>query len=385
MLVAAELHRSTGEARWLELWQESAAWLEDECDPETGLWTQQIRGKAARYLGPAHGFAGCMLSLASFEATADFHERAAAVTRRLAVEEDGMANWPPADDDELQAPDGRIRVQWCHGAPGIVASLAGLAPDDDEHERLLRAGGELTWRAGPLAGKSRPLSRHRRQRLRVSRPARANRRRALARARPGVRDARGRAGLTRPRSPRPRPLHAVDRRSGGRALPGRLPRRPRRAAAALARPAREQVQEERPERRRDAEEPDRRQLDRAELVLRRRSDPCRRRRFGGEEAASQPCHLRRRDEYELWADRPWECRRRCECHVHAERFSPTHERAGIPLSGDKTIGGFTAAAADMRGCGSLTPGRKTDPIEVVMARAAGRTSIGRGHFNRLCG
>ena len=46
---------------------------------------------------------------------------------------------------------GSIRVQWCHGAPGVVASLASLAPGDDEHERLLRAGGELTWRAGPLA------------------------------------------------------------------------------------------------------------------------------------------------------------------------------------------------------------------------------------------
>ena len=65
-----------------------------------------------------------------------------------------MANWPPLADIELQASDGRIRVQWCHGAPGMVASLAGLAPDDDEHERLLRAGGELTWRAGPLAGKA---------------------------------------------------------------------------------------------------------------------------------------------------------------------------------------------------------------------------------------
>ena len=26
-----------------------------------------------------------------------------------------------------------------------------MAPNDDEHERLLLAGGELTWRAGPLA------------------------------------------------------------------------------------------------------------------------------------------------------------------------------------------------------------------------------------------
>jgi hypothetical protein len=33
----------------------------------------------------------------------------------------------------------------------MVASLAHIALGDDEHERLLLAGGELTWRAGPLA------------------------------------------------------------------------------------------------------------------------------------------------------------------------------------------------------------------------------------------
>jgi lantibiotic modifying enzyme len=38
-----------------------------------------------------------------------------------------------------------VRVQWCHGAPGIVASLAELMD-----EELALAGGELTWRAGPL-------------------------------------------------------------------------------------------------------------------------------------------------------------------------------------------------------------------------------------------
>jgi hypothetical protein len=32
----------------------------------------------------------------------------------------------------------------------MVACLAQIAPGDDEHERLL-IGGELTWRAGPLA------------------------------------------------------------------------------------------------------------------------------------------------------------------------------------------------------------------------------------------
>jgi hypothetical protein len=153
MLAAAELHGSTGEPRWRALWDESAQWLDGECDPATELWTQVIRGKEARYIGPAHGFAGCMLALAPYGATPELHERAARVTRRFAVEEDGLANWPPVVDDGLRAPDGRIRVQWCHGAPGIVASLAAFAPDDDEHGKLLRAGGELTWRAGPLTDK----------------------------------------------------------------------------------------------------------------------------------------------------------------------------------------------------------------------------------------
>ena len=41
--------------------------------------------------------------------------------------------------------DGQIRTQWCHGAPGIVATLTTILD-----EELAVAGGELTWRAGPL-------------------------------------------------------------------------------------------------------------------------------------------------------------------------------------------------------------------------------------------
>ena len=36
-------------------------------------------------------------------------------------------------------------MQWCHGAPGIVATLAHLL-----EQELAVSGGELTWRAGPL-------------------------------------------------------------------------------------------------------------------------------------------------------------------------------------------------------------------------------------------
>jgi len=151
MLAAAAVHELTGESRWLDLWRESAEWLRDEWDPQTGLWTQQLHGRVEQFIGPAHGCAGCVLAL-SRDAGDDFHRRAAEAMARYAVEEDGLANWPPiASAESLSSGrDGRIRLQWCHGAPGVVASLAGVAPDDDRHERLLLSGGELTWRAGPL-------------------------------------------------------------------------------------------------------------------------------------------------------------------------------------------------------------------------------------------
>ncbi len=150
MLAARTMHDLTGEARWLELWRESAAWLRSQWDPETSLWTQHLYGRVDRHLGPAHGLAGCVLALLP-EADDELHRRAADCIRRHAVEEDGMANWPPTSSVGLMSRRGQVRVQWCHGAPGIVASLGSVAPTDDEHERLLLAGGELTWRVGPLA------------------------------------------------------------------------------------------------------------------------------------------------------------------------------------------------------------------------------------------
>ena len=91
--------------------------------------------------GPAHGFAGCVLALGA--AAADVSE----TLQCFAVEEDGLVNWLPyAEMRTLDANgDGQIRTQWCHGAPGIVATLAHALD-----EELGVAGGELTWLAGPL-------------------------------------------------------------------------------------------------------------------------------------------------------------------------------------------------------------------------------------------
>jgi hypothetical protein len=117
----------------------SIEWLHGRRDPE-GLWTQELSGRSSRFLGPAHGFAGCVLALGDAAAVSE-------TLRRFAVEEDGLVNWPPVEGRGLVDAnrDGRIRTQWCHGAPGIIATLARFLD-----EELAVAGGELTWRAGPL-------------------------------------------------------------------------------------------------------------------------------------------------------------------------------------------------------------------------------------------
>jgi hypothetical protein len=116
----------------------SIEWLHGRRDPE-GLWTQQLSGRSMRYLGPAHGFAGCALALGDLAGVSETLER-------FAVEEDGLVNWPGVAGMRLDANrDGLIRTQWCHGAPGIVATLAPFLD-----EELAVAGGELTWLAGPL-------------------------------------------------------------------------------------------------------------------------------------------------------------------------------------------------------------------------------------------
>ena len=67
---------------------------------------------------------------------------------KYAQRDGGLCQWPPTDEPPSKPQP--IRTQWCHGAPGMVASLASLAPADEQLTELLVAGGELTWQAGPL-------------------------------------------------------------------------------------------------------------------------------------------------------------------------------------------------------------------------------------------
>ena len=149
MLAAQVMHERTGDDTWLDAWNASAAVLWDAWEGD--VWQQDLYGSALHILGPAHGFAGNVLVLARGAALdparrSELERRAVSALARHAIRADGLAQWPPSLEPSSQ----EGRTQWCHGAPGIVASCATLAPGDDELDELLLAGGELTWRAGPL-------------------------------------------------------------------------------------------------------------------------------------------------------------------------------------------------------------------------------------------
>ena len=159
MALAAQLHARTGEQRWAELWSAGAERLLEEWrhDDALGawLWTQRFGTSEARIVGAAHGLVGNVHvllrggSLLPDEQREEVERRAVETLTRLAVVEDGMANWPTVAGGPLTAND-RIRVQWCHGAAGILISLWDLAPDDEAWGELLLAAGRLVWEAGPF-------------------------------------------------------------------------------------------------------------------------------------------------------------------------------------------------------------------------------------------
>jgi len=139
MLAARAMYEWTGEERWAEAWRESADALLARRGAD-GLWTQRLHGDERRFLGPVHGLVGNVHALLPEH---DLRRETAAILMDEAIVEDGFATWPALAGGSLVPGDGQIRLQWCHGAPGIVSTAA-----DYLAEELLLAGAELTWRAG---------------------------------------------------------------------------------------------------------------------------------------------------------------------------------------------------------------------------------------------
>jgi lanthionine synthetase-like protein len=150
-LAAQLMLEMTGDERLADAWRESADWLWDEW--QDGLWLQEMYGTRRRYVGPGHGFAGNVHVLARGDLLdagrrEELERRSLETLHRFAVREGDLAQWQPTDDPSSVT--ATTRTQWCHGSPGIVTSFAPIARGNDELTELLVAGGELTWRAGPL-------------------------------------------------------------------------------------------------------------------------------------------------------------------------------------------------------------------------------------------
>jgi Lanthionine synthetase C-like protein len=140
LLAALAMHEWTGESRWLDAARESAAALRRRRG-EDGLWRQD---DDYRGLGTLHGAAGNTLALLRFEPDDALASETAAVLARHAVREGGLVNWPGATGRPLvRQRDGRVCLQWCTGAPGVLAGAWDYLEED-----LVLAGAELIWQAG---------------------------------------------------------------------------------------------------------------------------------------------------------------------------------------------------------------------------------------------
>jgi Lanthionine synthetase C-like protein len=145
LVIAAELRERTGERRWRDACRDSADALLARRDDD-GLWVQR-RFKNTRSLGPVHGYVGivhALLATLEGEQADRLRSDANELLRRFALREGGLANWVPAAEGGLvHHRTGEIKLQWCHGAPGIVTTTAPYL-----EEELLLAGADLTWAAG---------------------------------------------------------------------------------------------------------------------------------------------------------------------------------------------------------------------------------------------
>ncbi|HEY2353864.1 MAG TPA: LanC-like protein [Gaiellaceae bacterium] len=140
ILVALAMHARTGEERWEQAAKQSAAALHARRGNDHA-WRQD---DDYRGLGTLHGVAGNTLALLRVEPDDGLARESAAVLSHHAVREEGLANWPGALGRPLVRPrDGSICLQWCTGAPGVLAGSW-----DYLDEELVLAGAELTWQAG---------------------------------------------------------------------------------------------------------------------------------------------------------------------------------------------------------------------------------------------
>jgi hypothetical protein len=155
MLAAWFMHQRTAAPVWADLFRAGARklWSQLQWSPqrECHYWVQELYGGRSTYIDAVHGFVGTAVPLIHGRELLDAQEwdgwRQCIVNtvERTAHWDDDLVNWRARLDSPADRP---MLMQYCHGAPGFVISLADFP--GPELDRLLRAAGESVWRAGPL-------------------------------------------------------------------------------------------------------------------------------------------------------------------------------------------------------------------------------------------
>ena len=154
MLAAQVMHERTGDPAWAEAWRGSADDLWEAWDGD--LWLQTLRGRARTCSGRRTASPATSLALARgdlLDGAAPRRARAARGRRAREVRDaagDGLAQWPPA----LEPPAKRAAGPGRSGATARPASSRRSGRwrrPTTARPSCCVAGGELTWRAGPLA------------------------------------------------------------------------------------------------------------------------------------------------------------------------------------------------------------------------------------------
>jgi lantibiotic modifying enzyme len=107
-------------------------------------------GKQQRYVGAGHGVAGNVAvflrapELLPRDRHEQLFERIASLLDRYAVSDGTATNWW-----SLAEPNFGNRLQWCHGAPGIIMSLRRM-PANASIDGMLLQGGAAIQSAGAL-------------------------------------------------------------------------------------------------------------------------------------------------------------------------------------------------------------------------------------------
>jgi hypothetical protein len=155
MIACLSMSEMTGDMRWRTLFETQAErLLADLVETSDGpMWEQDLYDRHLKYLGPVHGYAGNMVPLLRGWDWLTDHQRARiadAVPRTLsknAWRTDVGTSWRGTVAHNKPP----WLCQYCHGAPGMVATFADAPFTSPELETLLFEGGQFTWAAGPPA------------------------------------------------------------------------------------------------------------------------------------------------------------------------------------------------------------------------------------------